>query len=145
MRNKLSEICPKCREISVYAENTRDGWFIRCAHCNLQSHVYLTYRYARQDWDRLVESIKEETEVSKDQWTPVSQPPKEDGQYLASMRVLDHNFIMIIGYATNLREVDEYDFQEEKAGWFDYDSETGYYEVTDVKAWMPLPPSYQGE
>lgn len=44
-------------------------------------------------------------------------------------------------FSTNLYEVDNMDFCDEKgiAGFYNYDSEWGYYKISDVKYWMPIP------
>ena len=60
-------------------------------------------------------------------------------------------------FTNNLHELDKYDFPDEshnRPGWYDYDSEAGFYEIdTDpsktcgrkVIAWMPLPEPYHEE
>ena len=46
----------------------------------------------------------------------------------------------VVYFAENLYEVDEYDFpDDERPGWYYYDSEYGYLEKRDVRYWMPLP------
>lgn len=44
-------------------------------------------------------------------------------------------------FSTNLYRVDDMDFFDEKgvAGFYNYDSEWGYYKISDVKYWMPIP------
>jgi hypothetical protein len=43
-----------------------------------------------------------------------------------------------------LHEVDEYDFPKHEAGWYNYDSEYGYYKIENViVAYMPLPEPYK--
>lgn len=58
-----------------------------------------------------------------------------------------NEYVGIMCYALNLYKVDEYDFyaKKGKAGWYDYDSEWGYYSRDDVVAWMPLPEPYGAE
>lgn len=57
-------------------------------------------------------------------------------------------------YTDNLYELDEYDFPDDsfkRPGWYNEDSEMGYYEVggpydqltPQVIAWMPMPGPYQ--
>ena len=49
-------------------------------------------------------------------------------------------------FAKNLYRVDDFAFyHKHKCGWYDYDSEYGYWEDTNVIAWMPLPQPYNGE
>lgn len=44
-------------------------------------------------------------------------------------------------FSTNLYEVDDMDFCNENgiAGFYNYDSEWGYYKISNVKYWMPIP------
>ena len=62
--------------------------------------------------------------------------PKINNKYLC---VLNNCAISICSFAHNLKKVDKYDFNTNKSGWYDYDSEWGYYEVSNVTHWMPLP------
>ena len=55
--------------------------------------------------------------------------PKINNKYLC---VLNNRTISICSFAHNLKKVD-------KSGWYDYDGEWGYYEVSNVTHWMPLP------
>lgn len=80
-------------------------------------------------------------------WIPYpKRPPKEEGEYLVTVEAFCHMRVYIASYSKNLYEVDEYDFSDEKgkAGFYGCDSEYGYYEVTDVKAWMPMMAPYEG-
>lgn len=49
----------------------------------------------------------------------------------------------------NLEKIDDFNFYHKaRAGWFDYDSEYGYFEYNDVTHWMELPeapPKYDAE
>ena len=74
--------------------------------------------------------------------------PDKDGIYLVTYRsvIADIRFIRIYCYSNNLSKVDKYDFPRSKynrAGWYDYDSEYGHWEVTNVIAWMELPEEYK--
>ena len=83
--------------------------------------------------------------LEQTKWIPVSERvPEERKKCLVTFR---GGYVGIMCYASDLYEVDEYDFCDEKgmAGWFDYDRELGHYSRDDVIAWMPLPQSYQGE
>lgn len=74
-------------------------------------------------------------------------PPK-NGQYLVTVRYyindVVYNKIQLVKYANNLSKVDKYDFDfNTNPGWYDYDSEYGYYPVGNVVAWMELPEAYK--
>lgn len=75
------------------------------------------------------------------QWISVNDRlPEKKGKYLCYQESIYEGFIRVCSFALNLEQVDEYDFHGEKrCGWYDYDSEYGYYEHTDVIYWMPLP------
>ena len=74
-----------------------------------------------------------------------TDPPKERGQYLvlAGGIGFDKLFYKILRYATDLYEVDDFDFYRYKgknqAGFYSYDSEWGYSEYEGVKYWTELP------
>ena len=88
-----------------------------------------------------IEALRSSEKPNK--WIPVSQPPEKSGGYLVSMRCVTHDVVAIASYATDLHKVDEYDFPKHEAGWYNYDSEYGYYELDDVVAWMPSPEPYK--
>jgi len=81
-------------------------------------------------------------------WIPVSERLPEDGTYLVTAeRIVGEPVINIKSFAKDLHKVDEFDFPKHKCGWYggwyDYDSEYGYWEDTSVRAWMPLPKPYE--
>ena len=82
-------------------------------------------------------------------WIPVSERlPEEDGEYLVTVKPTFknmRNYIRHCDFARNLYLVDEYDFVDKKgvAGFYKYDSEYGYYEMTEVIAWCELPEPYK--
>lgn len=57
-------------------------------------------------------------------------------------------YIKTVSYAKDLSKVDEYAFPIEDyknvSGFYDYGSEYGYYEISDVLAWCKVEP-YEGE
>lgn len=68
--------------------------------------------------------------------------PKKNGKYLCFKvnNVLPGGYVRIYFFANNLKKVDKYDFYDaNRNGWYDYDSEWGYYEVSNITHWMPLP------
>lgn len=73
-------------------------------------------------------------------WTPASNPPKVKGKYLVIIKCPTLTSIDIIYYSLNLYQLDKYDFYDKKRpGWYNYNSEFGYYEVSNIIAWSPLP------
>ena len=79
-------------------------------------------------------------------WIHVSERLPENGTYLVTKRIIEPT-VQIKSFAEDLYKVDEFDFHDKKGqcGWYDYDSEAGYWEDTKVIAWMPLPKPYKTE
>ena len=81
--------------------------------------------------------------LEQTRWIPVEDRLPEDGIYLVTVeRTTGKPIIETKSFAKDLNRVDDYDFPENKCGWYEYDSEYGYWEDTDVIAWMPLPQPY---
>lgn len=76
--------------------------------------------------------------------------PSKNGRYLVTygyIADLNGRYIKTVEFAENLTKLDNYDFPKKeynRAGFYDYDSDFGYYEETKVLAWMELPPVYEG-
>ena len=72
--------------------------------------------------------------------------PKKWGEYLVTVKMFtcDDYRLGLAYFAEDLYEVDAFDFPDKKnkAGFYEYDSEYGYYELTDVVAWMECPLPY---
>ena len=83
------------------------------------------------------------------EWIPVNERlPEKGGDYLVTQKTSfsDYVYGSVASYALNLYDVDEYDFANKKhPGWYEYDSEYGYYEIDGVIAWMPLPEPHKAE
>ena len=63
--------------------------------------------------------------------------PKTNDKYLCCCR---NKYIRILGFAKSLYSVDRHTFaNEHRSGFYEYDSEYGYYEWSGVTHWMPLP------
>ena len=99
------------------------------------------------DNDNLCERIKD---LSK--WIPVTERlPEENGKYLTvfTINTIPPRPVMeVCCYAKDLYKVDKYDFQDKKrkSGFYQYDSEWGFFEMSDISHWMPLPePPKDGE
>lgn len=80
-------------------------------------------------------------------WIPVSERLPEDGTYLVTLEIVysGEPITDIRSFAKDLNKVDEFDFSKHKCGWYDYESDYGYWEDTGVIAWMPLPKPYGAE
>ena len=79
-------------------------------------------------------------------WIPVSEKLPEDGIYLVTVeRIAGKPRVETKSFAKDLHRVDDFNFPKHKCGWYDYDSEYGYWEDASVIAWMPLPQPYKGE
>ena len=93
----------------------------------------------------IVEMINKQPKVGE--WIPCSERlPEEDGRYVCQTLDGDYDYIEILSFAKNLSKICKYDFYGKKyAGFYEYDSEWGYFEVDNVIAWQPLPEAYKGE
>ena len=81
--------------------------------------------------------------TTESRWVPADKGlPEKSGTYLCTKR----GRVCIHQYSANLYNVDKHDFRHMKkvSGFYDYDSEWGYYKVDGVTAWMPLPEPYRG-
>jgi hypothetical protein len=82
------------------------------------------------------------------EWIPIINPPTINGEYLVTRKLFGGDLCVVsCSFATNLYKIDEYDFCGRKniKGFYDYDSESGYYELdwNDIMAYMPLPKVYE--
>lgn len=87
-------------------------------------------------------------------WIPCSERlPKEDGRYIITIDYSNPYINRDLGtgvemayFSTDLSSVGTHTFaNERRPGWYDVDSEYGYYEVNGVIAWMPRPEPYKPE
>jgi hypothetical protein len=78
-------------------------------------------------------------------WIPVTERLPEDRQGVLCCCGCDRIYHNIIHFAKCLEDI-SYDFEGlKRSGFYDYDGEWGYYEVTDITHWMPLPEPPKGE
>lgn len=73
------------------------------------------------------------------EWLSVEKDgfPKKNGRYLC---LTEYKYYRILSFAKKLKSVSKYDFEGRNySGFFDYDSEYGFYEFGGVTHWMPLP------
>ena len=67
--------------------------------------------------------------------------PDKDDDYLVVKSIFGVcNIIGICGFTLNLHDLDEFDFPDEnRPGWYEHDSETGYFERDCITYWAELP------
>ena len=77
----------------------------------------------------------------KIKWTSVNKDiPQNNGDYLCVLDAWGHKYIRVCKFTKNLEEIDDLDFRGESgSGFYDYDSEYGYFKRDSVTHWMPLP------
>ena len=80
-------------------------------------------------------------------WIPVTERlPEKDGKFLTHRLICGGVSTMsVLGFAHNGRKVHEYDLRKKKNVWYDYESEVGYFAITTVTHWMPLPEAPKGD
>lgn len=73
-------------------------------------------------------------------WNKVEEKlPNKKGAYLTwHESSYGHGFCSVDSFSFDLSTVDDFDMQKKKAGFFNYDSEYGYYE-TFPTYWTELP------
>lgn len=94
--------------------------------------------------DDIIKAI-EGIPLDKSEWIPTSEKLPKDGAYLVTRKTYGKPIIDTVKYATDLYTIDKFDFVDKKGkdGWYEYDYESGYYEVTEsIIAWQELPKPY---
>ncbi len=75
--------------------------------------------------------------------------PEKDGEYLCIdyFKLFKEQFHRVCYFANDLYEVDELVFADEKgkSGFYKDDRECGYYTLSSITHWMPLPELPKGE
>lgn len=76
--------------------------------------------------------------------------PDHDGEYLITKLLLGEPKTSVRSFTKDLYALDKFDFYKyrykrkaNRAGWYDYDSEYGFYEIDNVIAWQELPEPYK--
>ena len=72
--------------------------------------------------------------------------PEEDGEYLVTKRDCfeDKLYVDLLAFTNHIDRI-YFEYSEHDRGFLDCDGEGGWYEATNVVAWMPLPEAYEGE
>lgn len=85
--------------------------------------------------------------VTVQQWIPVDERlPDDREKVLAFHKTTYGRYHDIVRFANCLEDVDNFDLIGHKhSGFYKYDGEYGYYEVTNISHWMPLPEPPEGE
>ena len=73
------------------------------------------------------------------EWTSVKDRLPEAGIYLTCSLFYGKQTLDIRGFSKDRGKIDNYNMWGLGAGFYDYDSECGYYPVDNVTHWMPLP------
>lgn len=75
------------------------------------------------------------------EWTQTSHKlPRISGRYLVIRLIFKHLSVDTMYFASDLSDLDQYSFKYKKRpGFYDFDSEYGYYEVDKVIAWGEIP------
>lgn len=89
-------------------------------------------------------------------WVPVTEKlpvrpssMSDEFMYLVTIKTNNPalgNIVRQCHFSNNLSLVDKYDFPKKRynrPGWYNYDGEYGFYEVTKVIAWMKEPEPYK--
>ena len=72
--------------------------------------------------------------------------PEEDCECLVTLKSYDGKtrYIDLVAF-TNHIDREYFEYSEHDKGFVDCGEESGWYELTNVVAWMPLPKVYKGE
>ena len=118
---------------------------------NVEVSYYLENGQTSDTYDgtTIMDIIEEQPTVSvNDGWIPCSERlPKKDDRYLVCTKSPTNYYNVTTSYFTNdLYDFDKYAFGrykgKQKASFCDFNSECGYYEVSNIIAWQLLPQPY---
>lgn len=108
---------------------------------------FITYEMAADMADHLLANGVTLTDTNVGKWIPVTERLPEDRQRILCFRKGKYGFCALTAaYSKCLASYCDIDFHGVKhGGFFDYDSEVGYYELHDITHWMPLPEPPKGD
>lgn len=111
-----------------------------CDGCKEYDHE----RHCCPRFNRVIETTVKDIQQ---RWIPCSERLPENKERVLVTCKCSHGLkTSILRYAKDLYKVDVIAFEDKRGegGWYDYDSEYGYYNITGITAWMPLPDAYEG-
>jgi len=73
------------------------------------------------------------------EWINVNDKLPEDGRYLTCNMFSGYQILHLTSFSKDRGNIDDYDMKGLGAGFYDYDSECGYYPMNTITHWMPLP------
>lgn len=150
------EVCEECVYDVIIADKSAPSGIASVCVCGLMNR-------AADAIEELQKQLREEKvdnvnltgwlaeEHAKHLWIPVTERlPEDNGKYLTVFTVNTippRPVIEVSCYAKDLYKIDKYDFQDKKkkSGFYQYDSEWGYFEMSDISHWMPLPQPPESE
>lgn len=94
--------------------------------------------------DSLIDSgfVFNADEKDEERWLEATEIPPEDGAYLVRKTSFGSNNMstLILHFSKDARKINDYDFAYEWENvWYDYDSEYGYFVVSGITHWRPIP------
>ena len=83
----------------------------------------------------------DDTDTNVGKWIPVTERLPEDRELVLCFKKGAFGWrVEILSFAQSLEAIDPLDFEgQNHSGFFNYDSDVGYYELHDITHWMPLP------
>jgi hypothetical protein len=116
------------KEIKWYPEEERECLEKKYASHNEGSFSNLVFEEKFEPYDDI-------------NWIKASDRlPNKNGKYLVVYEYFGRRSIDVARFSTNLHKVDKYIFDTEKRpGWYESDSEVGYFERTSITHWAELP------
>lgn len=128
----MKELNKAIKELEKQYENATKGNMAKIIYNPLAYALYQTWRIFDAKDNEVKKYIPRKTVWHKNK-------PRKSGTYLVVTKSIGTH-ISIANFAKNLYKIDNYDFYDaKKSGWYKYDSEYGYYEITNVVAWTELP------
>ena len=106
--------------------------------------MFIAGRFGYEKAKKFLRTIDETITLLKKQeavqWINVKDKlPEKDGQYLVVYTFFDYKSMGVVRFSHNLHEIDEYNFDTERPGWYEPDDEVGYIERTTITHWAKLP------
>lgn len=121
--------CAGCAYFRPFTDDPDTGW---CDSTEVKKDALALLREQEP-------TVAQDTNVLG-KWVSVKDRlPEKDGEYLV---YIDWRYCQLASFTTNKPK--EFTFINAGYGWYDYDSDYGFYEVRRVTHWMPLPEPPEG-